>query len=228
MQKKFNTAPAKRGDGSFDIGAPTVVSLLAGQSWDFVVLNDYTQGPARLESRAESVKAIREIYAPLIRSCGGVPVLLITWAYRAPAKGSDDLGSPEEFTHLLREGYAEYKRLLEAELGFPRVLLAPAGDAFLLVKKERTALWRELFHTDNFHPSPRGTYLEACVLHCTLLGEPPSRARSLAPHAELFARARRMQPPEEPALPELTPEDAAYLRDVAARTVLGKPSSDFD
>ena len=36
--------------------------------------------------------------------CGGTPILLETWAYRAPTKGSDDLGDHAEFTSRLQEG----------------------------------------------------------------------------------------------------------------------------
>ena len=71
MQKKWATTPAKRSDGSFDIGAASVQELLLGAdqetkvSWDYVVLNDYTQGPAREKVRTKSIAALRTAYAPL-------------------------------------------------------------------------------------------------------------------------------------------------------------------
>ena len=52
MEEKWATHNALLPDGSFDIGAPDVQTILGGAagaeapSWDFVVMNDYTQGPA--------------------------------------------------------------------------------------------------------------------------------------------------------------------------------------
>ena len=105
LADKFSTPGARRADGSFDIGKPTVAALLAEPA-DFVVMNDYTQQPARASTRADSADVLARQYAPLLRACGGAPVLLETWAYRAPAKGSDDLGDNEEFSSRLAEARA--------------------------------------------------------------------------------------------------------------------------
>jgi hypothetical protein len=90
-------------------GSPTVESLLA-DAWDVVVLQDYTQAPARAASRDESVAALVEKYAPLLVRSGGTPILLETHAYREVTKGSDDLGSVEEFTAALCDGCALHAR----------------------------------------------------------------------------------------------------------------------
>ena len=88
---------------SEDKGAPDVASLLS-RSWHYIVMNDYTQAPAREESRRASVEVLKTQMAPLLEQCGGTPVLLETWAYRAHTKGSDDLGDHAEFTSRLQEG----------------------------------------------------------------------------------------------------------------------------
>jgi len=84
----------------YDIGAPTVKELLSDErGWDFVVMNDYTQGPARTTTRQESVQVLEQKYAPLLKTCDCVPVFLQTAAYRLEStKGAEDLGSTRNFT----------------------------------------------------------------------------------------------------------------------------------
>ena len=202
-------------------GCATVAALLQNP-WDVVVLQDFTQGPAREESRRESVATLVEAYAPLVARCNAVPVLLATHAYREHTKGSDDLGDVREFTRRLREGYEAYAEALADALPTalrPRV--APSGMAFEVVHAERPALWRELFHIDDFHLSPSGSFLEATVLHWTIFGEAPPVFNKSPPQdpATLFREARFMQPPKDPVQPMPSAEDAEYLLDVAARVV---------
>merc|ERR1719297_433781 len=107
MEDKFNTTAALKEDGTFDIGSPDVPTLL-NKSWDYVIMNDYSQGPARNDSRMDAINTIKNNYAPLIQDVKAIPVLMMTAAYRAPVKNSSDLGSVEEFTNLLYEGYQLY------------------------------------------------------------------------------------------------------------------------
>ena len=106
MEEKF---------GEDDPGAPDVASLLS-RHWDYVVMNDYTQAPARAASRRASIDVLVHQVAPMLRRCGGTPVLLETWAYLFPSKGSDDLGDHAEFTARLQQGYREYAAALAKAL----------------------------------------------------------------------------------------------------------------
>jgi hypothetical protein len=52
-------------DGSFDIGAPTVqdstfVMLLSDNSWEFIVMKDHTQSPAREETKKMTLRVLQE------------------------------------------------------------------------------------------------------------------------------------------------------------------------
>ena len=40
-------------------------------------------------------------------------------------------------------------------------------------------LWYKLFDEDEYHPSPYGTWFQACVLYCTILQEPPPTYQSI-------------------------------------------------
>lgn len=199
-----------------DAGAPSVAALLSS-SWDFVVMNDFTQAPAREATRQEGIEVLRTQLAPLIARSGATPVLLQTWAYREVVKGSGDLGDTSEFTRRLAEGYRAYAAELAAALPaaqLPRI--APVGAAFAAVHAARPELWRALFHTDGFHPSPLGSFLEACTIHTTIFGSAPAAADSVpAEPAQLWARARLMQPVDHAPLPLPTVEELEYLREVA-------------
>jgi len=215
MAKSWSTPAALNSTGEYDIGAPSVPALL-DSPWDYVVMNDYTQGPAREESRTTSLEQLIENYVPLLLRCGAVPVLLVTPAYRAPAKGSEDLGDHEDFTQRLVAGYESYAAAMAEVLPtaqHPRV--APMAQAFSLVRTQRPALWHELFQEDNFHPSPHGTFLEAAVIHCTIFNKAPAAHQLPADSALLWVRARAMNPHRADLLRLPTSEELEFLCTIA-------------
>jgi hypothetical protein len=206
MHDKFRSPAAMLPDGrSFDIGSPSVSTLLSSRSWDFVVLNDHSQAPLRRESNENTMRALRSCYATLVGSSH--VVFLQTAAYREPViNNSGDLGDFEEFEAGLFSGYMEYKHCLET-LGISNVKVAPFGRAVRCVKHQNLLLWKTLYGQDGYHPSPHGTWLMACVLHCTILGVPaPSY------HPDWWNTCRYL---EEPRLSLPTVEEAQYLSSIA-------------
>ena len=104
--------------------------------------------------------------------------------------------------------------------------VAPVGTAFSAVHAARPELWHDLFHTDGFHPSPLGSYLEGLVIYAAIFGALPPTAVSMPDDpAQLWARARVMQPAGSPALRLPTMEEMRYLRTVAA-SVCAVPAVD--
>ena len=225
MSDDFGISPhAKCADGSLDVGAPSVPSLLLGarRPWDYCVLNDVTLGPAREATRNASIAALVSEYAPMLRQCGARPILLMNYAYREAVRNdrvdSTDLGDHATLTHRLRDGLDAYAAALAAVLPAaqaPRV--APLGMAMLAVQEERPELWRDLFHPDHRHLSARGAFLQACVLHCTILSSTPP---VVADPSALYARARCLgwDAPDASNAPP-TVEEASYLTSVAERVV---------
>jgi len=201
-------------DTIHDLGSPTVQALFGCDDadvfadgisedkegrrrlqWDFVVLNDHTQGPARSYSRKAMRDVLLDKYLPLISDSGATPIVIETAAYRYPAiHNSEDLGSTREFQKLVREGVQSYVEAMRTELPpSSRPSMAPVGTAFLYVHDSNHDLWEGLFDPhDNFHPSPSGTFLQGCVLHWTMFGSPPPLPRTEEDIADLWRDARVM------------------------------------
>lgn len=214
MSTKFASPKSQRDNGTFDIGASSVQALLLNDdcaSWNYCVLNDYTQGPAREESRQEAKVMLERCYAPLFDKCGATPVVLQTAAYRKPIRNTRDLGTVEEWTQRLDQGCREYVHVLKEALPSSQApRYAPVGNAFLQVHDTNHDMWEKLFYTDDFHPSPHGTWLQACVLYCVMVGEaPPTFTPSF------WDKARYMQRVKKEALPLPTAKEAAILREYA-------------
>ena len=211
MTRKFRTPPAKRLDGTYDTGAPTVADLLR-HKWDFVILNDHTQAPARMDVRAKSKRILQSFYLPLLSklddgTLSPTVVFLMTAAYRSPVNDSDEIGTYENFTAKLREGYSEYQSLI------PGSKVAPVGLAYQYLHLHHPNVWEGLYARDDFHPSPHGTLLEAYVLFVTITETCPPMEYS----SDWWRAARYMQPPEDEPLPLPSSEEARFLREVACR-----------
>jgi hypothetical protein len=140
----------------YDIGSPTVYELLLGHdldeeedattsavTWDYAIMNDYTQAPARAETRSSTIVTLMNEYAPMLVSSKAIPVFLMTWAYHVEGlKNSTDLGNFANFTQLLKEGYEDYAQALGTVLPAsqaPRI--APVGLAFYKVYQENEDMW---------------------------------------------------------------------------------------
>jgi hypothetical protein len=148
----------------------TVADMFHPQAiFTYVVMNDYSQGPARPPSRAETIQVLTSTYAPLLLSSDSTPVIMATWSYRAHVNDSDDLGDVHSFTNKLHEGAVQYKAALDSVLPPDKeAIIAPVGRAFAVIHDENPELWRALFDDDEYHPSMKGTDLIACVLSAAL------------------------------------------------------------
>ena len=62
MRTKFRTLR----ESETDIGSSTVSAMLSSRQYDFLIMNDYTQAPARIERREETLSSLQSDYLPLI------------------------------------------------------------------------------------------------------------------------------------------------------------------
>ncbi len=122
--------------------------LLTEEKWDYVVLQDQSQGPI---THPEEFRCAVAALSEMIRAAGGTPVLYETWAYE---EGSDTLASTgmtfSEMQQRLSDGYRD-----AAEAN--HTLLAPVGQVFAEARK-----MAQLYDAaDHYHPSLAGSRLAA-------------------------------------------------------------------
>ena len=217
----FATHNALMDNGEYDVGSPTVQYLLQEKQikWDVIVMNEHTQGPARQSTREEFHSTLMQQYLPLISTNNpkATVIFIETAAYRLQGiNNSEDLGATHQFQQRVREGIQSYIQLLLENNISAR--MAPVGTAFLRVHDDNHELWEKLFDPwDNFHPSPTGTFLQGCVLHCTIFGIPPKCPRTMEEIEVLWKNARMMHPKKKGsdavALPSVS--EVEYLWKIA-------------
>ena len=136
-----------------------------------MILNDYMQGPARAHTREETAIFLQDHYAPLIHS-NTIPIFLIIPTYHKHTKGSDDLGTAQQFTQSLYKGYHFYTKELN-ECITKKARIVPVGKAYCKVFENNKLIWQKLFFEDDFHPSVCRTFLQGYVLHWAIFGVRP-------------------------------------------------------
>ena len=185
-------------------GPMTMERLLVGDNedptqqqkkeWDFVVMNDQTMAPAFAATRRKSLNMLNTTYAPKLYHAGATPIFLQTAAYRTKkARDAYGLGTFEGFTQKLADGYQAYASTLtdyfekQNKLQQPpsptnqpcptKAWIAPAGSAYAFLQHNpgKLDLFDKLYLDDDVHPSPYGTWLQACAVYSIITGKAPPR-----------------------------------------------------
>ena len=123
---------------------------------------------------------------------GATPIFFLTWGHRD--------GWPE---HHIADYSSMQVAIDQAYLAIAReqhTAVAPVGYAWwtLVGQEAQPGLWQD----DGSHPTPKGTYLAACVFYATIFGASPEGLRY---HGTVPG------------------DEAARLQTLAAHTVLGDP-----
>ena len=138
------------------LGAKTAAAL-TDEQWDYVVLQEMSNGPIRYPERFRL--AVGELCSRA-RACGARPILYATWAYAPECPKLEKLGiSHGEMHGALHEAF-----VLAANSGQAR--MADAGTAFF-----EHADKASLYASDGVHPSVAGTQLAAECLAGAVRGE---------------------------------------------------------
>ena len=117
--------------------------------WDVVVLQ---QGPSTLAVNRDSLVLWTAMFDSIIRPTGARTALYMVWPAGASAQGTD----------AVRQSY----QLAAQSVGG---LFLPAGVALRSALQQDATL--PLLGSDDFHPSPLGTYLVAITIYETLTGK---------------------------------------------------------
>ena len=121
------------------------------KSWDYVVLQDRSGGPLE---EPESFARHAQLLDAEIGKQGAKTVFFLTWANR----------SRPETQAVLTDAYITTAHRLHAAL-------APVGLAWNAVRRIDPDI--ELYHRDERHASPMGSYLAACVFYSVLFKTSP-------------------------------------------------------
>ena len=156
--KSYLRPNALRSYSTRNDGSNTLVfhKHLDGKIFDAVVLQDNSQGPIHPELK-KFFEKYAAIHAKDIRATGAEPLFMMTWAYK---------GHPE-MTRQLADATTTVANANNA-------MVVPVGLAFAKALAERPDI--ELIISDNRHPTPAGTYLEAAVLYAALMKQSPEGA----------------------------------------------------
>lgn len=165
--------------------AKTIETIEKGR-WDIVVLQEQSQAPSLPGKFSKSFHDSVAAFAGLIRKAGARPVLYMTWGRRdGDARNRAVNPDYETMQNRLSRGY----RTAGDAHG---IAVAPAGEAWRLVREADAALGAELHRGDGSHPSAKGAFLSACVLYATLFGaDPPQLSRLSGLAAEEIALLRK-------------------------------------
>ena len=147
------------------------------QLWDTVFMMDSSQGPIHPVLGPQFAETAKKD-AAIVRSHNATPIFHITWAY----------DNRPEMTAQLADAITRVANDNDA-------LAVPSGLAFELARRKMPEV--PLYISDHRHPTPAGTYLQACTIIASLF---PVRVTDLAYEAGL-----------DPAL-------AAFLRQTAQET----------
>ncbi len=160
-------------------------TTLTNNQFDYVILQDQSQVPSfpTTESMWQNSKngAIR--LDAMIEAAGAETIFFMTWGYRDGDSNNAWL-NPDYPTMQanLEAGYNMYAENITTAERAPYI--APVGLAYKAIydgiiadggtPTDQGTLFYNLYSGDGAHPSTRGTYLAACVMHSTMTGESSS------------------------------------------------------
>jgi hypothetical protein len=176
---------------------------LSSEKWDYVVLQDqstlgtnyYFEGKPRIPSD-ELFHTYALNFAKAIRDVNAIPVFYLTWTKKAV---------PEDQAALT----AAYMRATRET----KSIVAPAGIAWAEVEKNDPSI--NLFYKDGSHPSPAGTYLNACVFYATLFGRSPVGLPSRISGTPVNLDTEKVEPEKTAVLVDLPMAEAHKLQQAA-------------
>lgn len=133
-------------------GATGALAVVDQGGWEYVVMQ---QGPTSTGGVCQDTLVLAAgIFASRIRAQGGIPALYMVW----PA------GDRVAFFDNVRTAYEQAAASVQG-------VFMPAGEAWRAAWAADATL--PLYGSDNFHPSPMGTYLAALTIYQRVTGRDP-------------------------------------------------------
>ena len=135
------------------------------EEWNVIFMQEQSYRPVSdRENFLTGAAGVRAMMGPDVPRV----ILYVTWGRNDPHPLLAELGMTRtEMTAALHDAYAEAARRIDAEL-------SDVGGAFAYVKAHSPET--EIYHPDNSHPSPLGSYLAALIHYATITGSLPQHS----------------------------------------------------
>ncbi len=146
------------GDALGEDGKPGAKMLVRSQPWSHIILQEQSGLPRTdIETFRNNVRQWRDYIREYCPNPNAVIILPVNWAY------SGDWGSYTDFNTTFITNYINVAR----DLG---VTLCPVGLAYQDVYNREGATGAETWFLDDRHPTPKATYMAACMEYATIMG----------------------------------------------------------
>lgn len=177
------------GDGLAEDGTPGAKMMIRSDAWSHIILQEQSSLPrTEPETFRKSVAQWMDYIRQYCPNPNATVILPVNWAY------SSDLDNFNAYNARFLEVYTD----IASELGAVVVPVAAAYDnAFTREGNEELATW----FSDDRHPTPKATYMAACMEYGAILGIDPAEIT--------YAPA------------ELSAEEAAKMRSYASEALAG-------
>ncbi len=199
---------------STEVGAQAI-PLLKNRKWDYLVIEPSRRISPYEETVKEAEFASAVKLKELADAAGAKVILYAVWGNNngtvVEYKAASPTSISESGSHSMgRKAHTKFMEDVSAELSekLGGVAVAHAGYAFENFIADHPTV--NLYHTDDRHPSPDGSFLAACVIYATVFGESPagtSYTMNLSSEADSKQAAAATQ--LEGKLPDLTEDPAA-------------------
>ena len=183
----------------------TTLAFIDSGAFDLVMLQEYSNRSTNPSDRDNLMYPAARTFNTHITAHGEKTMFYETWGY----PNGDPAYCPYYDTPPQYRGCGSVNMLIAVRMGYARIAnelsaaISPVGLAWLTVRTERPDINMYFNTTGDYHPSPAGSYLAACVHYASIFGRSPVG---------------------NPFIGSLTDATlAAYLQSVAERTVLQDP-----
>ncbi|MGV3630659.1 MAG: DUF4886 domain-containing protein [Bacteroidota bacterium] len=156
-------------DLNFHSSRPLTYEKIRSRKWDYIILQAHSNELAQPESKVDknSLPYARRIVDSIRAnsSCTQL-VLYMTWAYKNGNPKWGPISTYDSMQYRIKNQYLRFADLLDARV-------SPVGEVWKTIRANYSGI--NLYHPDNQHPSPVGSYLSACTHFTTIFGETPLR-----------------------------------------------------
>ncbi len=147
------------GDGLGEDGTPTAKMLIRNEAWSHIILQEQSALPrTNIETFRTNVKEWIDYIREYCPNPNAIIILPMNWAY------SGDWENFTDFNSKFNNNYLDVAR----DLG---VVICPVAMAYQAIYNAEGADATMTLYSDDRHPTPKATYLAACMEYSLIFGE---------------------------------------------------------